>query len=285
MAVKIITTINDIHAFSKQAALEGKKIGFIPTMGYLHKGHISLVKKSKEVSDITVVSIFVNPTQFGPNEDLSKYPRDFERDKKLLEENGCDAIFFPDANEIYPAAFQTSVEVNKITRILEGVHRPTHFKGVTTIVAVLFNCVKPDYAFFGQKDAQQAAVIKRMVNDLKMDIHIRVEPIIREADGLAMSSRNIYLSNDERTDALVLSKSLTIGKELILSGERSSERIIAVMSENIKKVDSAKLDYIAIADAEIFELCGKLETGKEYYILIACRIGSTRLIDNCLVKA
>lgn len=285
MALKIITSVAEMHSFSNRIAKEGKVIGFVPTMGYLHEGHISLVRKSNELCDVTVTSIFVNPTQFGPHEDLAKYPRDFERDKKLLEENDCDVIFHPDAAEIYPAGFQTSVEVNKITRILEGASRPTHFKGVTGIVTILFNCVKPHYAFFGQKDAQQAAVIRQMVKDLKMDLVVKVEPIVREADGLALSSRNIYLAKGEREDALILSKSLTLGKGMIDAGEKNAEKIITAMSENIAKVASAKLDYIAITNTDDFTMTGRVEKGKSYYLLIACRIGATRLIDNLLFTA
>lgn len=284
MSIIVLTTVDEMHSFARRCAAEKKRVGFVPTMGYLHQGHISLVKKSNQVCDITVASIFVNPTQFSPNEDLAKYPRDFERDKKLLEDAGCHVIFFPSADEIYPPQFQTYVEVNKITRILEGAYRPTHFKGVTTVVSLLFNCVNPDVAFFGQKDAQQAAVIKRMVQDLKMDIEISVEPIIREADGLAMSSRNIYLSPEEREEALVLFKSLNMGKGMIEEGERNAEKIIEAMSASISSVKSSKLDYIAIAKADTFELAYKLEEGKEYFILIACRIGATRLIDNFLLK-
>lgn len=283
MAIKIITTVDEMHAYSNQAAKEGKIIGLVPTMGFLHEGHLSLVKKSNEICDITIVSVFVNPTQFAPNEDLAKYPRDFERDIKLLEENGCDAVFHPEAAEIYPASFQTYVDVNKITKILEGAYRPTHFKGVTTIVNILFNCIKPRYAFFGQKDAQQAAVINRMVKDLKMDIHVQTGPIIREKDGLAMSSRNVYLSKEDRVNALILSKTITMGKEKVISGERNAEKIIAAMSENVSKVASAKLDYLAITQADTFEPVSKLEDGNGYYILIACRIGATRLIDNLIV--
>jgi len=284
MAVKIIKSVKEMQSFSSLALKDGKTIGFVPTMGYLHDGHISLLKKANETCDISIVSIFVNPTQFGPSEDFAKYPRDFERDKELLDANRCCIIFAPEAEEIYSKSFQTYVEVNKITKILEGVYRPEHFKGVTTIVAVLFNCVKPDYAFFGQKDAQQAAVIKRMVEDLKIDVKIQICPIIRESDGLAMSSRNIYLSEKERQDALVLSRSLSQGKDMILAGERNSGKIISVISENISKIASARMDYAAIVEEKSFEPAGSLEEGKNYYILIASRIGSTRLIDNILVS-
>ncbi len=273
-----------MQKLSAKLKAEGKTVGFVPTMGYLHEGHLSLVKKSKEQTDITVVSIFVNPTQFAPNEDLAKYPRDIERDKKLLKKYDVDYLFIPDVKEIYPDNFQTFVEINKITKHLEGEFRPTHFKGVATIVAILFNIVKPNFAFFGQKDAQQAAVIKRMVKDLKFDIRIVVCPIIREDDGLALSSRNVYLSAKERTDALVLSKSLKLAQKLIKDGENDSKVILNEMKEIISSVDTSNLDYIKIVSADTFEEAGKLTSGHQYYILIACRIGTTRLIDNSLIK-
>jgi len=253
-------------------------------MGFLHEGHLSLVKKSNELCDVTVVSIFVNPTQFGPNEDLEKYPRDFEKDKSLLIKNNADVIFYPSADEIYPEGFQSFVEVTGITSKLEGESRPTHFRGVTTVVSILFNIVKPDVAIFGQKDAQQAAVICRMVKDLKLVLEIVVAPIVREPDGLAMSSRNVYLSQTERIDALVLSKSLSLADELIEKGERKT---IAIISEMIKMIDSAtssNLDYVKIVDAHNFEEIEVLADGGKYYILIACKIGKTRLIDNKIIQ-
>lgn len=253
-------------------------------MGYLHQGHISLVKKSKSFADFTVVSIFVNPTQFAPNEDFSQYPRDIERDKQLLVEAGVDILFLPEAEKIYPPDFQTYVEVGKISRILEGESRPTHFKGVTTIVSILFNCVKPDYAFFGQKDAQQVAVIKQMVKDLKMDIEVIACPLIRESDGLALSSRNIYLNETERKDALVLNCSLHLGKELIEKGERKASVITDKMKELIATISYSELDYVQIVDVESFSIQQELKEGCEYYLLVACRIGKPRLIDNLVVK-
>ena len=204
-----------MQSVSRQISCSGKKIGLVPTMGYLHQGHLSLIKKSKELCDITVVSIFVNPTQFAPTEDYEKYPRDIERDNKLLKEYNIDYVFVPSQEEIYSSGYQSYVYVNEISKKFEGEFRPTHFRGVTTIVSILFNCVKPDLAFFGQKDAQQAAVIKQMVSDLKYDIEIIVCPIVRETDGLAMSSRNVYLSPEERTKALTLHKSLLYAKKLI----------------------------------------------------------------------
>ncbi len=253
-------------------------------MGYLHEGHVSLVKKSKQNCDITVVSLFVNPTQFAPNEDLINYPRDFERDKNLLEENEVDYLFAPTVEQIYPPGFKTFVEVNEITKILEGEFRPTHFKGVTTVVSILFNCVKPDFAYFGQKDAQQVTVLKQMVKDLKFDIEIGVCPIVREADGLAMSSRNVYLQNKEREDALILSKSLNLAREMIQNGERNSEKIISSMKKLLNGIPASNLDYVKIVDAESFTEIDELKTGTEYYILVACRIGKTRLIDNLLIQ-
>jgi len=253
-------------------------------MGYLHEGHLTLIRAAKKVSDIAVVSIFVNPIQFAPNEDLAKYPRDPDRDKSLLKQEGADILFCPDAGEIYPNDFQTYVEVQNITKKFEGEIRPSHFKGVTTVVSILFNAVKPDFAFFGQKDAQQAAVIMQMVKDLKYDIELIIVPIVRENDGLAMSSRNIYLNADERKDALVLNKALRRAEDMINAGENNSSMIISVMEQLINSVKSARLDYVKIVSKETFCEQEFLQKGLEYYILIACRIGTTRLIDNAVVK-
>ncbi len=273
-----------MQRISRKAAGEGKSIGFVPTMGFLHEGHLSLVGKSKKTADITVVSIFVNPTQFAPGEDLSKYPRDLKRDKELLERENADYLFYPEAGDIYSGNFQTYVEVGKITGILEGEFRPSHFKGVTTVVSILFNIIRPDHAFFGQKDAQQAAVIKQMVKDLKYNIKIHVCPIVREPDGLALSSRNIYLNAGERKDALVLSKSLKLAAGMIKTGEANAGKIIGSMKEVVGSVDSSRPDYIKIVEADNFKETSRLIKGKKYYILIACRIGKTRLIDNMLIK-
>ena len=253
-------------------------------MGFLHQGHISLIKNSNSECDFTVVSVFVNPAQFAPNEDFNMYPRDIERDKKLLIQNEVDVLFLPPEKEIYGKNFQTYVEVEELSKILEGKYRPLHFRGVSTIVSILLNSVKPDVAFFGQKDAQQAAIIKRMVSDLKSDVEIKACPIVRENDGLAMSSRNSYLSAKERKDALVLYKSLNHAKQLIENGERKSNTLIAEMKEIINKVKTSNPDYIEIVEADSFKIIENLKKGKEYYILIACRIGSTRLIDNLKIK-
>ncbi len=273
-----------MQQLSDRLRLGKQIIGFVPTMGFLHDGHLSLIKQSREKSDFTVVSIFVNPTQFAPNEDFNKYPRDIERDKKLLQQNKVNALFLPSENEIYSPYFQTYVEVTEISKILEGKFRPFHFKGVATIVVILLNCVKPHFAFFGQKDAQQAALIKQMVIDLKLDVNIIVAPIIREKDGLAMSSRNSYLSEYEKSDALVLFNSLNHAQNLIENGERVSKNIVSQMKEIINSVETSKLDYIDIVNSDSFSLSEKLEPGKEYFILIACKIGSTRLIDNIKIK-
>lgn len=249
-------------------------------MGYLHEGHLSLIRESKKTCDKTIISIFVNPTQFGPSEDFNSYPRDVERDNKLLEDEEVDYLFLPSTEEIYPKNFQTYVNVEYITKKLEGEFRPTHFRGVSTIVLILFNCVQPDYAFFGQKDAQQLTVIKQMVKDLKLDLKIIGCPIVRESDGLAMSSRNVYLSSSERNDALVLYRSLELAKKIISSGEKRVNIILSDMSDLFSKVTSANIDYIKIVEADTFEIVDELEKGKEYFVLVACKIGMTRLIDN-----
>ena len=253
-------------------------------MGFLHEGHLSLVKKSIEKCDVTFVSIFVNPTQFAPSEDLSEYPRDLHKDKNLLEEENVEYLFLPDETEIYSGNFQTYVNVEHLTKQLEGEKRPAHFKGVTTVVTILLNCVIPDFAFFGQKDAQQAAVINQMVKDLKQPTEVIVCPIVREEDGLAMSSRNSYLNKSERQDALVLNKALKLGEEKIKNGELRANVILSEMVELINTVSSSRLDYANIVNVENFEKQDDLALGNEYYLLITCHIGKTRLIDNVKIK-
>jgi len=249
-------------------------------MGFLHEGHLSLIRESKKRCDLTVVSIFVNPTQFGPSEDFTSYPRDEERDTNLLENEKVDYLFLPSPDEIYPKNFQTYINVEYVAKNLEGEFRPTHFRGVATVVLILFNCVQPDYAFFGQKDAQQLAVIKQMVKDLKLDVQIIGCPIVRESDGLAMSSRNIYLSASERKDALVLYQSLNLAIKMIASGKRKVSVILSDMMQLFLAIPPAQVDYIKIVDADTFNLVDDLIEGREYLVLIACRIGKTRLIDN-----
>ena len=252
-------------------------------MGFLHEGHLSLIRQSRKTSDVTVVSIFVNPTQFGPSEDFNSYPRNSERDFELLETEDVDYLFLPSTEEIYPKNFQTLVNVENVTKNLEGEFRPTHFRGVATVVLILLNCVQPDLAFFGQKDAQQLAVIKQMVKDLNLDVEIISCPIIREPDGLAMSSRNVNLSPSERKEAIVLHRSLQLGEKLISAGEIRVSSLLSNMNELFSKVPSAKLDYIKIVEADTFEIVDELKSGGEYYILIASKIGKTRLIDNILI--
>ena len=253
-------------------------------MGYLHEGHLSLIRESKKKCDITIVSNFVNPTQFSPSEDFQNYPRDIEKDNQLLENEDVDFLFLPDEREIYSYNFQTYVSVEQITQKLEGEFRPTHFRGVTTVVLILFNSVQPDFAFFGQKDAQQCAVIKQMVEDLKLPVQIVECPIIREEDGLAMSSRNVYLSTEERTKALTLYKALLYGTKLIEGKEMNPQVVIDNMKVIIAEEKSIKLDYVAIVNAYGFREVDLIDEGNEYYILVAARIGSTRLIDNIKIR-
>ncbi|UCE05786.1 MAG: pantoate--beta-alanine ligase [bacterium] len=280
--MKVITKIAEMQKEADRLRMQGKKIGFVPTMGYLHEGHLSLVREANKRSDIVVMSIFVNPTQFDPTEDFEDYPRDFNRDVKLAQSAGCDIIFYPDANEVYPEPYLTYVEVEKITKVLCGVSRQTHFRGVTTIVAELFNIVKPHLAVFGQKDAQQAIVIKRMVKDLNFDIEIIVAPIVREQDGLAMSSRNTYLSKGQRAQAGVLYQSLMAAKKMIEAGERNATIIKNRMREMIEHQPDAVIDYIEIVDTTNLE--SQSELSGEILIALAVKVGSPRLIDNVIVR-
>lgn len=282
--MKVIRTVAEMQLYTTDLKRQAKKVGLVPTMGYLHEGHLSLVKRAKELADEVVVSIFVNPTQFAPNEDYSKYPRDEKRDCALLEELGVSAVFTPVPEEIYPGGHQTYVEVTEISRMQEGEFRPTHFKGVTTIVSILFNTVMPDVAVFGQKDAQQAEIIKRMVKDLHFNLKVEVAPIVRESDGLAKSSRNIYLSQQERQDALVLSRSLKRAEELIKGGASEVRQVVEEMNAIITSVSTSELDYIRVVDADNFQEISEFQKGHSYYILIACRIGKTRLIDNIIIS-
>lgn len=280
--MKTIENIARMSTYSKIVRKEGKSIGFVPTMGALHEGHLSLARTAKKHADVVVMSIFINPIQFGPSEDLAAYPRDFKRDEELARSAGVDVLFYPTESQMYPPAFSTYVNVENITEKLCGKSRPGHFRGVTTIVMKLFHIVKPDIAYFGQKDAQQAAVIKKMVEDLNVDIDIKVLPIVREKDGLAMSSRNVRLSPDERKDALVLYRSLKKAEELVKGGERDAAKIVAAMTEMIKAVPSARIDYISIVDAK--ELKDMQAIAGEALISLAVFIGQTRIIDNIIIK-
>lgn len=258
----------------------GKRIGVVPTMGYLHEGHLSLIRIARSKADVVITTIFVNPTQFAPHEDFSAYPRDLERDTRLAERAGTDYLFAPDTHEMYPEGYQTYVSVEDLTQVLEGKSRPTHFRGVTTVVTKLFHITKPHIAVFGQKDAQQAAVIKQMIKDLNFDIDIVVGPIVRETDGLAMSSRNVYLTRSERSDATVLYESLLLAESLIKHGERHSARIVEKMKNLIASKYTSRIDYISIADSQTLQELPRLHSGQNVLISLAVRFGTTRLIDN-----
>lgn len=270
-----IVSLSELHAARRSFS---GTVGLVPTMGYLHEGHLSLVRRAREECDHVIVSLFVNPTQFGPQEDLSKYPRDLERDLQLIEPLGVDLVWTPTAEIMYPPGYQTWVEVTEITRPLEGAMRPGHFKGVTTIVAKLFIGTQPDKAYFGQKDAQQAAVIRRMTRDLNFPIEIVVCPIVREPDGLAMSSRNVYLEPEQRKAALVLYRSLTAAKNAYESGERSAEALCQIMKDVLASEPLAEMQYVSCADYDTLE---ELETIRGKALLsMAVFLGKTRLIDN-----
>ena len=280
--MKISGSISEVRQIVKEWRKEGLTVGLVPTMGYLHEGHKSLIDKAVKENDRVVVSVFVNPIQFGPTEDLASYPRDLERDAKLCEEAGANLIFHPEKEEMYFDDFSSFVEVQGVSKGLCGKSRPIHFRGVCTVVTKLFNIVKPDRAYFGQKDAQQLAVVKRMVRDLNMDIEIIGCPIIREEDGLAKSSRNTYLSPEERKAAVILSKSLKLGKEAIEAGERDSKKIIEIITNNINTEKLAKIDYVEIVDPLSIENIDKIESSA--LVAMAVYIGKTRLIDNFIYE-
>ena len=276
--MKIIESVKEMQEFSESLRNSGKKIAFVPTMGYFHRGHLSLMEEGKKLGDCLVISIYVNPTQFGPEEDLEKYPRDFERDRKLSEDVGVDVILYPPNNEMYPEHYQTFVDVEGVTNNLCGLSRPVHFRGVTTICAKLFNIVKPHVTVFGRKDFQQLVTIKRMVTDLNMDLEVIGMPTVREADGLAMSSRNTYLKEEEGESALSLSRSLKLAKELYENGERNAGKIIDDAKKFIEGHPHTKIDYVNICDTTTMEDVEYLES--EAVIALAVRVGKTRLIDN-----
>lgn len=278
--MKIVSTIEEVRAQVKEWKKEGLSIGFVPTMGYLHEGHMSLIDAAGE-NDKVVVSIFVNPMQFGPTEDLASYPRDLEHDAKLCEEHGVDLIFHPTPKEMYGDQFYSYVDMDVLTKELCGLSRPVHFRGVCTVVTKLFNIVTPDRAYFGQKDAQQLAVIKRMVRDLNMDIQIIGCPIVREEDGLAKSSRNTYLSAEGRKAALVLSRAIRLGEQMAKDGEKDAAKIEKAMRKTIEAEPLAKIDYVSIVDAVSIEPIEQLQG--EILGAIAVYIGKTRLIDNFMM--
>ena len=276
--MQIVTKLDDLRKF--RTSLTGT-FGLVPTMGYLHDGHISLVKRAKEENDHVGVSIFVNPTQFGPNEDLSRYPRNLDRDLQLLSSAGADVVWTPTPEIVYPQNFQTYINVENVSQPLEGKHRPGHFRGVATVVAKLFNTFTPDRAYFGQKDAQQVVVIKQMARDLNFPLEVIVCPTVREADGLAMSSRNTYLNADERKAATVLYRALTAAKESFDRGERDAETLRAIMSSTIAKESLAREEYVSAADPDTLAELNLIRDS--VLISIAARIGKTRLIDNFIL--
>jgi pantoate--beta-alanine ligase len=276
--MKIIKSVKKMQSYSESLRLQGKRIAFVPTMGYFHEGHLALMKEAKKMADCVVVSIYVNPSQFGPKEDFSKYPRDLKRDLKMAESVNVDVIFYPPDDEIYPADYQTYVDVEKVTQNLCGMSRPGHFRGVTTICLKLFNIVKPHIAIFGKKDFQQFISIKRMVDDLNLDLQIIGLSTVREADGLAMSSRNKYLQNNERSSVLTLSDSLKLAQKLYSSGERKASVIIKEVKKLIKKADYTDIDYVKIC--EINTLNDVKEIKNQSVIALAVKVGKTRLIDN-----
>jgi pantoate--beta-alanine ligase len=276
--MRTVNTIAGMKAAAIEARSKGKTIGFVPTMGYLHEGHLSLVRESRKSADVTVVSIFVNPLQFGPQEDFRRYPRDPERDAALLEKEGVDILFLPENREMYPEGYRTSVEVAGLQEKLCGRSRPGHFRGVATVVLKLFNIVRPDCAFFGQKDAQQVVILQKMVQDLNTDMEIRAMPIIREPDGLAMSSRNAYLSAEERRAALVLSSSLGEARRMFENGERAAGPIRERLSSAIAAESLARIDYVEIVDPSSLEPVERIDG--EALVALAVYIGKTRLMDN-----
>ncbi|MGC8871523.1 MAG: pantoate--beta-alanine ligase [Caldimicrobium sp.] len=280
--MEVIRSIAEMKAKSLSFKKRGETIGFVPTMGYLHEGHLSLVRLARIKADKVVVSIFVNPLQFGPSEDYYIYPRDLERDLALLEKERVDVVFIPDEEEMYPPDFQTYVEVTKLTQGLCGPYRPGHFRGVTTVVLKLFNIVKPDLAVFGEKDYQQLRVIQQMVKDLNLDVEIIPHPIVREESGLAMSSRNTYLSEEERHSAVALYQSLKMAERVIFEGERDAERVRTLIKDYLEKFPHNKVQYVEIVDPETLERVS--EINGPVLIALAVFVGKTRLIDNRLIK-
>ena len=279
--MRIIRTIEEMHKVSEAMRREGRRIGLVPTMGYLHEGHLALVRKAKEVADVVVVSIFVNPTQFGPKEDFGRYPRDFERDRALLERESTDIIFSPEVSEMYPEGYSTYVEARELGAHLCGLRREGHFLGVATVVAKLFNSVRPHVAVFGQKDYQQLKIIQRMARDLNMDVDVVGLPTVRERDGLAMSSRNTYLSREERDKALLIHMAIRRAEDLFRGGERKAAKIGDEARRILGSKDGVDIEYVAICDTETLDDLEEID--KRALIAVAVRVGRTRLIDNAIL--
>jgi pantoate--beta-alanine ligase len=280
--LQLFTTIDEVRTASRPARHARKRLGFVPTMGALHEGHLSLVRAAKAADDVVAVSIFVNPTQFGPNEDLAKYPRSFDHDRELLEHEEVDFLFAPSAEEMYPSGAVTWVTVEEMSGKLDGRSRPGHFRGVTTVVAKLFHIVEPDAAFFGQKDAAQAAIIRRMVRDLNLPVEIVVCPIVREADGLAMSSRNVYLNPEQRRQALALHRSLLRVEQMVKDGETDSAKLVAAGRTEFSSEPSVRLDYFEIVNPDTLDPVDDVSGGA--LVAVAAYLGTTRLIDNIVLK-
>jgi pantoate--beta-alanine ligase len=279
--MRIIHTVDELRAWSRAARGFGKAVGLVPTMGALHAGHTSLIRAARERCEEVAVSIFVNPTQFGPNEDFARYPRTFDADCAMADSQGADVVFAPAVEEMYPLGAETFVEVEKISNRLDGESRPGHFRGVATVVAKLFIAAEPDFAFFGQKDAAQVSVLRRMIADLRMGLELVVCPIVREPDGLALSSRNIYLSTEQRKQALVLSRSVWAVEQLVAGGERCSEKLIAAARSVLAEEPPVRVDYIALVDWATLE---PVETaGPGTLFAVAAWVGETRLIDNTIL--
>jgi pantoate--beta-alanine ligase len=281
--MRICNTIEDMREASRAARLGGNRLGFVPTMGALHEGHLSLVRAARAGCDVVAASIFVNPTQFGPNEDLAKYPRSFERDRELLEKEGVALLFAPSVEEMYPAGAVTWITVEGLGEKLDGRLRPGHFRGVTTVVAKLFHVVEPEAAFFGRKDAAQVAIIRRMVRDLNVPVEIVACPIVRESDGLAMSSRNAYLDAHQRKQALVLHRALMRVKKLWEYGERDAMKLVDAGREELENKKSVRLDYFEIVDPD--NLDPVENPARRALVAVAASVGATRLIDNILLPA
>ena len=276
--MQVVTTVDGMRRLRSQAV---GSVGFVPTMGYLHEGHLSLVRRARAENDVVVASIFVNPTQFGPTEDFERYPRDPQRDLNLLQQERTDIVFMPSAVEMYPEGFSTYIDVDGVTEVLEGAHRPGHFRGVATVVLKLFNIVQPTRAYFGQKDAQQVVVIRKMVNDLKLNVEVVPCPTVRETGGLAMSSRNVYLSPDERRAALILFRALSLSERLWRSGERDATKLRDRLHILMAREPLASVDYISAAHPETLQELESMDGPT--LISLAIRIGDTRLIDNLVV--
>ncbi len=281
MSMRIVRTISELRAVVKSLRDGGHRIGFVPTMGYLHEGHASLIRQSSARCGATVVSVFVNPIQFGPQEDLAKYPRDLERDQNLCLKLGVDVLFLPEPSELYPTGFNTFVEPGPMGDVLCGSQRPGHFRGVATVVAKFFNMVQPDLAFFGQKDLQQAVIVRRMARDLNMPVDILVAPTLREADGLALSSRNSYLSAEERVRALGISRGLFAAEAAFQAGERKTAKLVSLAKAELSAAD--EIHYCSLVDAQSLDPLGP-EVTRDCALCVAVRIGGTRLIDNMLLS-